>query len=474
MNATSLMSAIILACAPFILVWAASLLAAWCTTPSKHGVLRQRRRDLDADPPADNDEIVDLSKFGAARVIALRAGSVVRGISYLLVVVAVAVRPPTPVVIVVLLIVVWIYMHWRHAAGLTYVALTGEVALTWTGAAAVYTFPDHSRAPRRNVARRLASELPLITMGVCLIEAAGLPIAFNSDTIPSPLPGVAISHTGLPPVILSCLLLAAGAGLAWMGVALDRRIRRRMMMRGTSLVAKADAKSPPVVFLRPFGSEATLVSSHPGTRREGVGILIPKRREFLEDVATWIMWMSGPVVAIADPRGGLAGTLGAAHHLVGSEVHWRDAVADLLTRAVAILLIPGTSPGVAWEVNVVAADPKLAHKTLLLNAHPDAPSVFLDLLGASPDQCERIKDNGMRVLGAVLTDSRPQLLCGTLAEDVDIESAVEWFVRRRTPAGMKMLVAEETAHARNAERRRRLEEWLDQPSKQSGSNGAQM
>jgi hypothetical protein len=269
-------------------------------------------------------------------------------------------------------------------------------------------------------------------VGIALLLSAGLPLAYQSDTLVTPIPGVYIRHSGASWWVLGLLLFVVGAALAWGGMVLDRSVRRSAMRRETSLDPVSKTGRPPVVFLRPFASETLTVPAHPGGRRDGLTILIPRRSEFLEDVATWLFWSLGDVIAIGDATRRSV-TVGASHHLIPRDAHWQHAVDDLLKRSRAIVLIPGGSEGVRWETARVLGTPSYARKTLILNPNPSADCSFPSVVGATSSQVTACRDRKLLPVAAVATGDGVCLLGSTLAEDLDVEAAVEWFVREGLP-----------------------------------------
>jgi hypothetical protein len=206
------------------------------------------------------------------------------------------------------------------------------------------------------------------------------------------------------------------------------------MRRETTLLPSATAEGLPIVFLRPFGSTSLMLPAHAGPRRDGLSMLLPARSEFLEDVATWLLWSRGEVIAVADPHRRGTRAVGAGHHRVPASKDWRDAVSRLLETAAAIVLVPGASPGVTWEIAQVLGTSEYARKALLLNPGPrSADPGFLDVVAPPEDQIAAMQEQGLVPIGAVITSAGPRLLCGSLVEDIDVEAAVEWFVRHHLP-----------------------------------------
>jgi hypothetical protein len=416
--------------------------------PAKRGALRRRWHDLRRAHRHSVDGVVDVSRGAAAHFVGLRVGSAVRGVAYLILVSAVLLHANTIIAAAALVCLIWLFGHWPQAADHAYRALTGAGAIAFSEEAWKYRFPSRRRGALWVLGESsIAGSVSVV--GFALLLCAGLPLAYQSDALVTPIPGVYIRHSGVSWWILGLMLFLAGGAIAWGGMLLDRSVRRSAMRRETTLGPVSKAGRPPVVFLRPFASELLTVPAHPGGRRDGLTILIPRRAEFLEDVATWLFWTLGDVVAIGDASRRSV-TVGASHHLVQRDADWRSTVDDLLKRSSAILLIPGASDGVRWETDRVMTTPRYASKTLILNPKPWTDSGFLTIVGATPIQVAACQDRKILPLAAVPTSGGVHLLCSTLAEDLDIEAAVEWFVREGLPKERSLTSFLNTATLRRA------------------------
>lgn len=337
-------------CTPIVAFWAASSMIAWMRTPARRGSLFMRWRNLRSPRPnRSSDSILfDLSRRSAAYFFALRAGSLVRGASYLLLVLCLVTRPGLIFLAPALAVAVWIHNRWQTVANMVFLALTGDSFTAFGEAALTYQFPSQRRGRLWNLGEStVASSLSVVGLGMILI--AGLPMLEESDTLTTPIPGLYVQHSHLPYWVLSVVFFAVGALLTVAGTAVDRRVKRRSMRRETALPIRRGAKSP-VIFLRPFGTEELLVPAHQGPRRDGIAQILPRREEFLEDIVTWMLWTRGDVLAIAKPGAGAERTVGAAHHVLRDETDWKAAVAELLEGAAQVVLVPGTTPGVSWEL----------------------------------------------------------------------------------------------------------------------------
>lgn len=439
------MLTIALACLPIVATWTATLGIAWIRTPARRGALRRRWRDLrgPATREASGAGVVDLSQRSAAYLLALRAGSLVRGVAYLALVACVLLELSLPIAAVVLIGLIWIFGQWQKVANMAFFAATGFPFEGFREAALSYQFPSRRRGSLWTVAESWPATA-LSIVGLSLILSAGLPLAYGSDTLITPVPGIYIQHSHLSPWALGLILVAAGLALEAMGAWLDRATKRRAMRRETAL-PRIRAGRLPMLFLRPFGSEELRIPAHQGPRRDGLALLLPRRTEFLEDIVTWLLWSQGEVLAIAAPGRGQLKTVGAAHHPVAG-ARWTTAALKLMASARAIVLVPGDTPGVCWEYDQVRGDRDLARKTLLVNSEPAAGAdPFLTTVGASAAQVQELQRRRLLALAAVLEPDGPKLLCAPLAEDIDFEVAVEWFMCRELPppqlSGLQTLAA---------------------------------
>jgi hypothetical protein len=414
-------------------MWSMSLAFAWIRTPARRGASIRRWRDLRAPAPKNTREskVVDLSHRSAAFLVALRAGSLVRGVVYLSFIACGVLHPGPIVVIVALASMLWVYNHWQQVADAVFSTMTKDNSIAFGESAWAYYFPSHRRGQLWNLAESWPA-MALSVTGIGLLLAASLPLAYTSDTLITPVPGIYVEHSHLPFWVIGLVLWGVGALLASSGAWVDRAIKRRAMRRET-VVPSSRPKRPRMVFLRPFGAEELRVPAHQGPRRDGFALLLPRREEFLEDVVTWLLWSCGEVLAIAKPGAGMTKTVGAAHHPVQRGKDWMAAVSKLLRTATAIVLVPGTTPGVAWEQEQVQGNPDFARKALIVNPEPADARSFLAAVGASADQARELHGRRLLALAAVPGPTGPKLLCGSLAEDVDFEAAVEWFLREELP-----------------------------------------
>lgn len=130
-----------------------------------------------------------------------------------------------------------------------------------------------------------------------------------------------------------------------------------LLFRGKRFAAKAQSASviadprPPVVFLRSFSTDATTLG------RVALGVLNPMAAAtqfvtFEEQLAD-AMRPLGPLVALGRPEETLP--LPGAARYYESDATWQDRVMKLLRRGRLVVLVPGASEGLVWEIRTVFA-----------------------------------------------------------------------------------------------------------------------
>jgi hypothetical protein len=141
---------------------------------------------------------------------------------------------------------------------------------------------------------------------------------------------------------LAYLPIARAAGRVW------TRGRRQLALR-LQEVRKLDAR-PPVILLRSFEDDNLPLE----TRYRMLWFFSAAKEAFtLEEYVVSSVWRCGPVIAIGNPRERL-NPLGAAREYV-PEDRWRDAIHQYLDEAVLVVCILGSTPGLRWEYEAIAA-----------------------------------------------------------------------------------------------------------------------
>lgn len=173
-----------------------------------------------------------------------------------------------------------------------------------------------------------------------------------------------LSYSGLIALLLGLgilvLLIATGVGLA-LGYNIGMRVgyfvlaapffflagRSYFKLKRMNAVTAAEARSadqrPPVILLRSFSDDCTMIHS----RFRWSSLVLRGRTRTFEEVLTDMVGYYGPVIAIGRPGEPLP-PAGAAREYVAHDA-WKDRVKSYLAEAVMVVVVLGRSEGVAWE-----------------------------------------------------------------------------------------------------------------------------
>jgi hypothetical protein len=127
-----------------------------------------------------------------------------------------------------------------------------------------------------------------------------------------------------------------------------RRARQHLAPSGDQIQARDDR--PPVLLLRSFGDDMI----H----------LVGEQWRSFEEILTKQLWQIGPVVAIGRPGEPLP-PLGAAREYVSNEA-WQERLKELTDAAQLIVLIPGRTEGIRWEIRRILSVGKLSRAVIVV------------------------------------------------------------------------------------------------------------
>ena len=162
------------------------------------------------------------------------------------------------------------------------------------------------------------------------------------------------------------IFAAGGAVFVW--------TKRKSALRGTA-VRQIDRR-PPVLLLRSFDDDMMLIVR--GARYSRSTDLHRKGMTF-ERVVQDHLSPFGPFIAIGRPEEALS-PLGAARDYVPDTV-WQDEVQQRIRDAAVVVLVIGTSPGLAWELSRLRDLGQLHKLILLFPPADDVVNRWLTLLG---------------------------------------------------------------------------------------------
>jgi hypothetical protein len=152
---------------------------------------------------------------------------------------------------------------------------------------------------------------------------------------------------------LNSAFLAIGLGLLAVAI-LGYRWARRVAHADAREVIAADDR-PVVVYLRSFADDRVRIPTGASPRRPLLESLSLRPTERFEEVVAAHLASVGPVVAISDPDGP-GRQLGAARTAMSAHTdEWKSQVIQWLSAARLVVVTAGTTEGLRWELEQVAA-----------------------------------------------------------------------------------------------------------------------
>lgn len=151
---------------------------------------------------------------------------------------------------------------------------------------------------------------------------------------------------GISPRQVGVLFTVAGLVLVAFGAVLWR-IARAVGRARVATVLHSDPR-PPVLYLRSFGDDAVPLPIIASARRPLFEFFSIRGADPFEESVAWELDSYGPVIAVGRPGGSLS-TLGAAREHLPSDA-WHEQVADRMGQSGCIVLAPGETAGLAWEL----------------------------------------------------------------------------------------------------------------------------
>lgn len=166
---------------------------------------------------------------------------------------------------------------------------------------------------------------------------------------------------GLSPRGVGIAFTLGGLAVTFVGAGLYR-LTRALSRAGARQVLAADPR-PSALYLRSFADDSLPLPTIASARRPLFELFSLRGADPFEESVAWELNSYAPVVAVGRP-GGTLRSLGAAREHLAQE-SWRDEIADRMREARVIVLAPGETDGLAWELRAIVHDGHLA-KTLFV------------------------------------------------------------------------------------------------------------
>ena len=226
------------------------------------------------------------------------------------------------------------------------------------------------------------------------------------------------------PSTLAVMIGLVGAGVMLAGAALLRAGRARSRPDATSL-RNADTR-PPILYLRSFEDDDLALPVALSPRRPLTELFTLRTTDPFEESITWELDTYGPVTAVGRP-GTDPTSLGAAREFLPNET-WKDGVEDRMAAARAIVVVPGTTSGLEWEIAAITSAGHLDKTVFVLPPVEDEIEharwrTVSGALGAVGDTVDDL------VLASVLTvqvaDDGPVVTVGRHRDEAGYRAAVD-------------------------------------------------
>lgn len=167
-----------------------------------------------------------------------------------------------------------------------------------------------------------------------------------------------LSSGGLD-MITGAVIGGVGAAAAHRGRRLFNRARQVEAVAARGRTTTANDNRPPVLYLRSFADDA-ITAAGVSSGAAWSGLAVKTEEEQLAKVLSAI----GPVVAVGRPGEALP-ELGA-YRIYLREDEWKERVAELMREAALVVLRPGNTPNVRWEISQVMAHVQPERRLLVL------------------------------------------------------------------------------------------------------------
>jgi hypothetical protein len=161
---------------------------------------------------------------------------------------------------------------------------------------------------------------------------------------------------GLSPRAVGIAFALGGLAVTFVGAGLYR-LTRALSRAGARQVLVADPR-PPALYLRSFADDSLRLPTIASARRPLFELFSLRGADPFEESVAWELNSYAPVVAVGRP-GGTLRSLGAAREHLAQE-SWRDEIADRMREARVIVLAPGETDGLAWELGAIVHGGHLA------------------------------------------------------------------------------------------------------------------
>ena len=221
--------------------------------------------------------------------------------------------------------------------------------------------------PSRTSRNFVLPRLPGVALGVVTFAVLGIGVSYLLKGIRYLILPPTLAHLrwsdllGVAPRTVGVIFTLGGLAATFIGAGLFR-LARRYGRNGAQRVLEADPR-PPALYLRSFADDGLLLPTISTARRPIFELFSIRGADPFEEPVAWELDCYAPVVAIGRPGGSLRSLGAAREHL--DQATWQAEIASRMQRAGLIVLAPGESAGVEWELGEIVRGNHL-HKTIFV------------------------------------------------------------------------------------------------------------
>ena len=161
---------------------------------------------------------------------------------------------------------------------------------------------------------------------------------------------------GLSPRAVAVAFTLGGLAVTFVGAGLYR-LARALSRAGAQAVLAEDPR-PPALYLRSFADDSLPLPAIASARRPLFELFSMRGADPFEESVAWELNSYAPVVAVGRPGGTLRSLGAAREHL--EQASWQDEIAERMAESRVLVLAPGETEGLAWELGAIVRGGHLA------------------------------------------------------------------------------------------------------------------
>jgi hypothetical protein len=204
-------------------------------------------------------------------------------------------------------------------------------------------------------------------LGAVAIVVLGIGVSYMLKGVRYTIASPSMAHLrwsdllGIAPRRVGAVFALGGLAVTALGSVLYR-IARALGRADARRVLQIDPR-PPALYLRSFDDDTVPLPTIASARRPLFELFSLRGADPFEEAVAWELDSYGPVVAVGRPGGSLHSLGAAREHLPDST--WRGEIAQRMNHAGLVVLAPGETAGLEWELQEIVRGDHL-DKTIFL------------------------------------------------------------------------------------------------------------